>query len=74
MAEQFSPTGLWAHYENGDTWSTPVVKFGPEPDSSSSKEYAWVCHDEGYLVRADTADFLGTFWIITHYPITEGGE
>lgn len=55
----FSPTGYWAIYADGDDIvSFPVAAFR---NDFGDKAYAWICHEEGYLVRADTYDGAGTF-------------
>lgn len=65
----FSPTGLWAHYsEGGEMWDTPVVAFEKGSDGVA---HAMVCHDEGYLVRASAATFLGSFWVVAAYRVGE---
>lgn len=73
MAEKTSPTGYWAHYDEGDTaFSLPVVAFHPETGigafTSTPKLYAMICHQDGYLVRADTWAEDGAFAYVVDNP------
>lgn len=73
MAEQSSPTGYWAHYHEGEgadevAYTLPVVGFEDDRDIFTIKRYAMVCHEDGYLVRADQATFVGRFFAVLTYP------
>lgn len=68
----FSPTGYWAHYQDGDdTFSMPVISFVPDKDIFTTRHYATVCHEEGFLVRADSYDSNGKFLDILPRPAGE---